>query len=93
MFLGKRQLFRKHESYADPGTACWNIVRLKTTNAKKGPHKEFNAYKEYSDKEYSDKETDAQILAATMVYFDMKSFSGDHKYVFFFLRKSKLAAG
>jgi len=67
---------------------------LKTTNAKKGPHKEFNAYKEYSDKEYSDKETDAQILAATMVYFDMKSFSsGDHKYVFFFLRKSKLAAG
>ena len=44
---------------------------LYASNAKKGPHQAFNAYKEFCDKEL-----DGQIIAATMIYFNMKNFEG-----------------
>ena len=39
------------------------------SNAKKGPNQAYNAYKDFSDKELN-----AQVIAATMTYFEMKSF-------------------
>ncbi len=48
---------------------------LHASNSKKGPHKAFNAYKEFSDKEL-----DAQIVAATMEYFEMKEFEGKNYF-------------
>lgn len=44
---------------------------LGTTNAKKGPEAAYNAYKEFNDKE-----TDAEIVAATMVHFNMNKVTG-----------------
>jgi len=44
---------------------------LFTSNAKKGPHKAFNAYKEFCDKEL-----DGQIVAAAMEHFNMEEFEG-----------------
>ena len=44
---------------------------LHCTNAKQGPHANYNAYKDFSDKE-----TDSQISAMAMEHFGMKNFSG-----------------
>ena len=46
---------------------------LRTTNAKKGPNKDYNAYREFNDKE-----TDAQILTVAMIEFGMKDISGTY---------------
>ena len=48
---------------------------LKMSNAKKGPHKSFNAFKDYSDKELN-----AQIVAMTMTYFQMQDYGGMLNY-------------
>ena len=44
---------------------------LHTSNAKKGPKDGYNAYRDYNDKE-----TDAQIISATMEYFNMAKIDG-----------------
>ena len=44
---------------------------LYASNAKKGPHSAFNAYKEFTDKEL-----DGLIIAAAMNEFKMKLFDG-----------------
>jgi len=57
---------------------------MKTSNAKKGPHKAMNAYEEYSDKEL-----DAQVAAITMDHLGMSNFecNNDSKvYCTFWLR-------
>lgn len=42
-----------------------------TSNAKKGPHDNFNSYKDFSDIELN-----SQIACATMEHFNMKEFEG-----------------
>ena len=44
---------------------------LHTSNAKKGPHDAYNAYRDFTDKE-----TDAQIISATMKHFNMEKIDG-----------------
>lgn len=66
----KEDIFKK-ESASEFGTSMWSMNVLKTTNAKKGPHKSFNAYKDYSDKELN-----GQIVAMTMTYFQMNDYAG-----------------
>ena len=44
---------------------------LHTSNAKKGPHDAYNAYRDFTDKE-----TDAQIISATMKHFNMEKSLG-----------------
>ena len=65
----KEEIFQK-DSASEFGTAMWSMNVLGTTNAKKGPHKAYNAYKEYSDKELN-----AQIVEMTMTYFGMKDYA------------------
>ena len=44
---------------------------LGTSNAKQGPDKNYNAYKDFNDIE-----TDSQIICATMEYFQMTDIEG-----------------
>ena len=46
---------------------------LHTTNAKQGPHDNYNAYSEFNDKE-----TDAQICAAAMKHFGISRTTGKY---------------
>ncbi|XP_066922839.1 uncharacterized protein [Clytia hemisphaerica] len=47
----KDALFRKHNSGKDFGTVTWSMNVLNTSNAKQGPHANYNAYQDFSDKE------------------------------------------
>ena len=67
----KDKLFRVRSSGKEHGTVTWAMNVMKTSNAKKGPHKAMNAYTEYTDKEL-----DGQIAALTMNYLNMKTFEG-----------------
>jgi len=42
-----------------------------TSNAKKGPAKEYNAYKDYSDMEL-----DTQVISCAMAHFSMEKMEG-----------------
>lgn len=42
-----------------------------TTNAKKGPAKEYNAYKDFSDIEL-----DTQVVICSMIHFSMEKMEG-----------------
>jgi len=44
---------------------------LRCCNAKKGPHKSFNAYSEFNDKEL-----DGKIVAITVNHFGMENMEG-----------------
>lgn len=52
-------------------TPAWLMNVANTSNAKKGPAKEYNAYKDYSDMEL-----DTQIIASAMVHFSMTNMEG-----------------
>lgn len=54
-------------------TPAWSMNVAHTSNAKKGPAKEYNAYKDYSDMEL-----DSQVIASTMVHFSMTESEGIH---------------
>ena len=41
------------------------------TNAKKGPKKDYNAYKDFSDAEL-----EAQVISCAMVHFNMEKMEG-----------------
>jgi hypothetical protein len=45
-----------------------NVIHC--SNAKQGPHANYNTYKDFSDKEL-----DSQIAAMTMEHFGMKCFA------------------
>ncbi|XP_078581266.1 uncharacterized protein LOC144864791 isoform X2 [Branchiostoma floridae x Branchiostoma japonicum] len=62
------RIFFSEKSAKERGTMCSNMNVLKNTNAKKGPDKDYNAYKEFVEKD-----TDALLLAATMDHFNMES--------------------
>ncbi|XP_078659351.1 uncharacterized protein LOC144904352 [Branchiostoma floridae x Branchiostoma belcheri] len=63
-----RRIFYLEQSAKEHGTMASNMNVLKCTNAKKGPDKDYNSYKEFVDKE-----TDWLILAVTMDHFGMES--------------------
>ncbi|CAH1242309.1 Hypp6566 [Branchiostoma lanceolatum] len=50
------------------GTMCGNMNVIKANNAKKGPHKDFNSFREFVDKD-----TDEMILTCTMEHFGMET--------------------
>lgn len=52
-------------------TPAWLMNVAQTTNAKKGPAKEYNAYKDFSDIEL-----DTQVIASAMVHFSMEKMEG-----------------
>lgn len=52
-------------------TPAWSMNVAQTSNAKKGPAKEYNAYKDYSDMEL-----DTQVIASTMAHFSMTQIEG-----------------
>ncbi|XP_066918127.1 uncharacterized protein [Clytia hemisphaerica] len=68
----KDKIFRKSTTGAQHGTTEWSMNVSHMTNAKRGPHHAFNDYKDFSDVEL-----DAQILAATMAYFNMETVDDD----------------
>jgi len=47
-----------------------------TSNAKKGPAKDFNSYKDFSDVEL-----DAQVIACSMVHFKMENINGKYDLI------------
>ena len=47
--------------------------RTGKTNAKKGPDKDYNAYKEFFDRE-----TEAHVLAKLMDFAGMRNFKGSY---------------
>eukprot|EP00111_Clytia_hemisphaerica_P013656 TCONS_00040139-protein len=89
LFEIKDKIFRK-DSSSEFGTSTWSINVLQTVNAKKDPHKNYNSYKEYSDKELS-----AEAVAMTMTYFNMKNLcdnknvSKNTKQLLLFYQKAK----
>lgn len=67
----KEKIFGNSRSGGEFGTSEWSMNVLGTTNAKKGPHECYNAYREFCDKEL-----DAHILAAAMEHFGMTNVEG-----------------
>ncbi|KAL7395303.1 hypothetical protein ABVT39_014114 [Epinephelus coioides] len=64
-------IFFKEVSARDHGTLCSNMNRMKCSNAKAGPHKAYNPYKEVVKKD-----TAALLLAATMEQLGLKNAHG-----------------
>jgi len=49
-----------------------------STNAKKGPKEDFNAYKDFTEIE-----TDALVITATLTHFKMKNIDGIYTSLIF----------
>ncbi len=64
-------MFVKEDSAADIGTSYASMNRNGKTNAKKGPDKNYNAYKEFFDRE-----TEAHIIARWMDFAGIAEFKG-----------------
>ena len=64
-------LFVKEESAANIGTSYASMNRCGKTNAKKGPDKDYNSYKEFIDRE-----TEAHVIAKWMGFVGMDNFEG-----------------
>ena len=64
-------LFVKEESAANIGTSYASMNRCGKTNAKKGPDKDYNSYKEFIDQE-----TEAHVIAKWMGFVGMDNFEG-----------------
>lgn len=65
------KIFLKEESASEKGTTFAEMTRTENSNAKKGPSKDFNAFKDYHESE-----TAATILAAWMHFTGMESVEG-----------------
>ncbi|CAH1275458.1 Hypp9355 [Branchiostoma lanceolatum] len=61
-------VFFKEKSGREHGTMCSNMNVIKANNAKKGPHKDFNSFREFVDKD-----SDGMILTCTMEHFGMET--------------------
>ena len=66
------KLFFKESSAAEIGTACASMNRTGKSNAKKGPEKDYNAYRDFTDRE-----TEVHIIARWMKFVGMTSMEGD----------------
>lgn len=71
-------MFFKEESATEIGTSCASMNRTGKTNAKKGPHKDYNAYRDFHEREF-----EGHILSAFMEYAGMKDVEGQTKAFFF----------
>ncbi|XP_078606564.1 uncharacterized protein LOC144879197 [Branchiostoma floridae x Branchiostoma japonicum] len=61
-----KSIFFSEKSAREHGSMCSNMNVLRASNAKKGPHQDYNSYKEFVDKDL-----DALILTVAMDYFGM----------------------
>ena len=61
----------KEESASEKGTSFADMTQTENSNAKKGPTKDFNAFKDFHESE-----TVANILAAWMHFTGMDSIEG-----------------
>ena len=64
-------MFRSTNSGSMAGTSQWSMNVTHMSNAKKGPTKDFNSYKDFTDVEL-----DAQIITCAMTHFEMKKIEG-----------------
>ena len=64
-------LFVKEESAAEIGTSYASMNRNGKTNAKKGPDKDYNSYKEFFERK-----TEAHLLAQWMTFVGMQKCEG-----------------
>ena len=60
-----------HEA-AEIGAACASMNRAGKSNTKKGPEKDYNAYRDFTDRE-----TEAHIIVRWMKFVGMTSTEGD----------------
>lgn len=65
------KLFFKESSAAELGTTCASMNRTGKSNAKKGPEKDDNAFRDLTDRE-----TEAHIIARWMKFVGMTSMEG-----------------
>ena len=65
------QLFVKEDSAAELGTSYSSMNRNGKTNAKKGPERDYNAYKEFFDRE-----SEAHVLAKWMNFARINNIEG-----------------
>ena len=70
----RSKIFLKEEYAGEKGTSFPEINRTENANAKKGPSKDFNAFKDFLESE-----TVATILAAWMHFTGMDSMEGTFK--------------
>ena len=61
----------KDSSAAEIGTTCASMNRTRKSNAKKGPEKDYNAYRDFTHRE-----TEAHIVARWMKFVGMASLEG-----------------
>ena len=66
------KIFLKEESASEKRTSFAEMTRTENSNAKKGPTKNFNTFKEFHDSE-----TVANILAAWMHFTGLDSIEGN----------------
>ena len=66
------KLFVKESSSAEIGTSYASMNRNGRTNAKSGPDKDYNAYKEFFDRE-----TEGHLLARWMEFVGMHKLEGE----------------
>ena len=66
------------KSATEIGTSCASMNRTGKTNAKKGPHKDYNAYRDFHEREF-----EGHTLSAFMEYAGMKDVEGQTKAFFF----------
>ena len=66
------KLFFKESSAAEICTACTSMNRTGKSNAKKGPEKDYNAYRDFTDRE-----TEAHIIARWLKFVGMTNMEGD----------------
>jgi len=67
------KMFSKEESVGERGTSFAEMNRTGCSNAKKGPSKDYNAFKDFHDSE-----TTAHILAAWIDFTGMAGLEGYH---------------
>ena len=73
-------MFFKEDSASEIGTSCASMNRTGKTNAKGGPRKDYNAYRDFHEQAL-----EGHIVAAFMEYAGMKSVEGYLKVLVFLI--------
>lgn len=71
------KIFTEEKSASEKGTSFAEMNRSACSNAKQGPTKQYNAFKDFHDSE-----TTAHILAAWMQFTGMNGIEGFRKYYY-----------
>lgn len=71
------KIFVKEQSAGERGTSFAEMNRTGSSNAKQGPTKNYNAYKDFHDSE-----TTAHILASWADFTGMDSLEGENYAIF-----------